>query len=69
MLVACGSVLENLDAVAPSKSERDWLEGKSETPELETTGITDKHACMLNGTKWEIFIVRREGRLAEGHFR
>jgi hypothetical protein len=25
----------------------------------------DKHVCMLDGTKWEIFIVRREGRLAE----
>ena len=34
ILVACGSVLEELDATAPSESERDWLEGKSETPRV-----------------------------------
>ena len=31
MLVACGSVLKDLDATVPSKSERDWLEEKTET--------------------------------------
>ena len=34
ILVARGLVLEELDATAPSESERDWLEGKSETPQV-----------------------------------
>ena len=66
MLVACGSVLEECVATASSKSERDWLQGKSETPELEITGVMDKYVHMLNGTKWENNIVKSYGKFQAG---
>jgi hypothetical protein len=51
MLVACGLMLEDLVAAAPSASERDWMEGSQRPPELEITGVTDEHVHTLNGTK------------------
>jgi hypothetical protein len=41
ILVACGSVLKDLNATAPSKSERDWLEQSQRPPELEITVVID----------------------------
>jgi hypothetical protein len=45
--------LKDLDATAPSKSERDWLERSQRPPELEITGVIDSYIYIyLNGTEW-----------------
>ena len=52
MLVPCGSVLEELDATAPSESERDWLLQKESqrSLKLEITGKKDKYKYILSGS-------------------
>jgi hypothetical protein len=42
-----------------------WKESQR-PPESETTGMTDKHVGVLNGTKWEMLIVRRKEIVGTG---
>jgi hypothetical protein len=60
--LACGSALKDLDAAAPSESERDWLEEK-----LEVTGATNEHEHMLNGTKWDNLCYEKRRELTGRH--
>jgi hypothetical protein len=57
IIVAYGSQSEELDAIAPSESERDWLERSQRPPRVRDYWHNRYiYIYMLNGTKWRLLL-------------